>query len=266
MTNENSHIPTPEDSSPQLDSLLRQWGANQTPSPNALRALHRSILEQAALKAPTITTPAHRQSHASADGNFAMLLSACTLACMALLVCLWQSSLLKQSDSRMTSFQPTITQLSESHFARLTGEMQRLFGDRLTWLAESSHEMSLGLESEPAHSQSSPYIAVRITLLRRTAGQAQWQTIWNEDIVTRPEACVEPPTANHPSQLRLWTYILPDGAVSIDTQLALPGVEQSRFDTMTVQHAGKPVRLHHIQRGVDDYEVWQTALVLSEPL
>ena len=81
-------------------------------------------------------------------------------------------------------------QLTEK--ARLLREMERMFENRLEWIAETDGRVLLEIQQEDlsggAHESSG--VAVRVVVVQRNADQPQWTPVWAVDLVAREERVI----------------------------------------------------------------------------
>jgi hypothetical protein len=151
---------------------------------------------------------------------------------------------------------PDASQLPREHLQTLHSEMDRLFADRLAWLAETNQEVFLGLgESYAVHG---PRIALRVIVLKRASNAKSWQEIWAGDVVSRPEELVQLSTTREASRLSLWTHVLPDGAVAVDTKLDIGG-NGPVWTSSSVQKPQVPQQVISARAQGGEFQVWQTA-------
>lgn len=180
--------------------------------------------------------------------------------------------------------------------ADLVAGMEATFGDGLAWIAEHGREVDVGIipggcvpegcvpggsvpggsvqvaggpgATGPGSAGGGP-LAVRIIVLARRAGDEPWQTAWRSDLITRDEQVVDVSTGpGDAGRLRLWSHVLPDGAVAIDGEIRLPGAA-APLDTAPldvsysgVQRAGEPSRVLRRRAHGIEWQIIQTV----EPL
>jgi hypothetical protein len=138
--------------------------------------------------------------------------------------------------------------------------MDRLFSERLAWVAETNQDVSLGLDE--TSSTGGPRVAVRVVVLKRMADAKTWQPIWIGDVVSRPEELVQLSTSDT-SRLSLWTHLLPDGALAVDTEL---GIEDSGtvWSSSSVQQSQVPQQVLFARAQGGEFQVWQTVALFPE--
>jgi hypothetical protein len=153
---------------------------------------------------------------------------------------------------------------------QLLTETNALFDDRLAWIADGEHEVSLEVREQAAQDDGE-FMLVRVVVAQRTSPDSPWSTVWQTDVISRSEALVEvTPTQLDGSTLALWTYRLPDGKVAVDMDLMLDQNTWTQVSSSTVLHAGQPTRvgcstscaLTSIEGGAEQC-VFQTVMPLS---
>jgi hypothetical protein len=243
----------------QLDGLLQQWARQHEPSDEHLWQLRQEIVERSALPG-TIAPP----SIAAGPRRWAptqRLALAVALAGVALVVAsaLWPSS---RQKSLATPLPAAVNQIPQRHLSVLLAETKSLFGQRLAWVAETDQDVSLGLDESDLQPPADTHVAVRVVVFQRGSRQDAWRPIWKGDVLTRAEELIHVTSSSDGSQWSLWTHVLPDGAVSIDSELAVPKRDLASWKTTSVQQPQVPCRLVATQRGGDEFQVWQTAAVV----
>ena len=238
----------------KLDELLASWSQSNEPSSAHLANLQAKIFIEAAPRSGAVARPAPAWQRPPWIIPFAA-----ALACCALAVTL---ALRFGGIGPVTSAAPpAASQLPTDHLQTLLSEMDRLFQGRLAWVAETNQDVSLGLDE--SSSAGGPHVAVRVVVLKCAADGKSWQPIWTGDVVSRPEELVQLSFTTDASRLSLWTHVLPDGAVAVETELGIEGNE-TEWTSTSVQQSQVPqqVLFTRAQRG--EFQVWQTAALLPE--
>ncbi len=164
---------------------------------------------------------------------------------------------------------PSLALLNESQLAGkglLLAEMERMFADRLTWVAESDGQVCVGLlpQAGSAPSEATP-MAVRVVVVSRKGDQEAWTPVWQIDVVTRGEELVDlTQDCIRSGTLSLWTYPLPDGKIAVDANFALPGPVSLESSFSGVQSPGVPKEILSIGTDRAEYRVFQTVSLLRE--
>lgn len=241
-----------------LDELLHNWAQRHEPSPDRLSRLRERFTVAASMSPAMVET--NRRPAKAVWRQPVPLIS--LLVALSILVALlvWPRS------KNVQAPRPTATNLGEipqTHLQALTAEMDNLFDHRLAWVAETNRDVSLGLEDSPSHATSGQYIAVRVVVMHRGTHEPQWQPVWTSDVVSRSEELIQVSSASDGAKLRLWTHLLPDGAMSVDTELVLGGPGSTPWISTSIQQPEVPSKMLSIRQGQDEFEVWQTATVLG---
>lgn len=161
---------------------------------------------------------------------------------------------------------PAAAKLDVSQLARkakLLRVLQETFPDDLLWVSETEGEIHIGLRSDSdlslAHDRPPAELAVRIVVAARQENQLHWKTLCRADVVTGPEELVEVPLdTKGGGQLAVWTCLLPDGMVAVDSDVSLPGMRGLHASASTVQREGVPCRADSRAADGWEYRVFQT--------
>lgn len=158
---------------------------------------------------------------------------------------------------------------------RLVRGVYDLFGDRLSWLVVSPEGMRMGVDesSEPLDGDSRDawrrFTGLRLVVVRRQETEEAWETVRELDVLAPLEQLValdgvrlNQSEVGGQSDLRLWSFLLPDGGVAIDIEGALPvfGVLESG------SHVLQPGAVTTIAGATADgwqYRLLQTAVVVD---
>lgn len=241
--------------SDKLDELLAAWSQRHAPSSAHLANLHSKIFSEAGLPSGVVARPAPAWQTTSPIIPFAAALACCALVSLFAL---------RRSDSEpgtVASLPPAASRLPSDHLETLLSEMDHLFPERLAWVAETNREVLLGLDESMA--ARGPRVAVRVVVLKRSADAKTWQLIWTGDVVSRPEELVQLTSSDDTSRLSLWTHVLPDGAVAVDTELGIVG-NNSLWSSSSVQQSQVPQQVLTARSQGNEFQVWQTAAVFPE--
>ena len=264
----------------QLDGLLRNWAEQNSATGAEIEALCERI-STAVDRAPFLDAgPATvRTDRFSLLGRAVWFSLGCSVA-LLLAFLLFPTAPVPQnqqagipqphqevddSDSEASSF----ALLAESQLVGkglLLDEMDRMFADRLTWVAESDSQVCVGLlpETGPTSSKTIP-MAVRVVVVSRKGNQENWTPLWQVDVVTRGEEIVDlTPDCIRSGTLSFWTYPLPDGKIAVDADFALPGPMPMESSFRGVQAAGVPKEILSIGTDDAEYRVFQTVSLLRE--
>lgn len=242
-----------------LDRLLQTWAATNEPSAERLDRLRHRIAQSS-----SIGVGLHHSSGRERGLSW-LAISGFTTALLALsaLIVAWpfsrEPAALPVAPSSSAGH---ATLLPAAHLQSLFSEIEQLFGKRLTWIAETNQEVSLGIESASLPSSSDERVAVRVVVLKRETSTAPWRTVWKGDVASRSEEMVSVITEADGTNLGLWTHVLPDGAVSVDMELTGPVLGGQTWRTNSVQQPQAPSAVLSTRQGDAEIQVWQTATVL----
>ena len=101
-------------------------------------------------------------------------------------------------------------------------EMQRVFDQRLAWVAETGKDILLEVDSEETNPQA-PLLCIRLTLASKSNRDfgAEGGKVWEMDLIVRSEQTVRIGTDDSNTQLVLWPFLTDDGKVLVETQFNL---------------------------------------------
>jgi hypothetical protein len=244
------------DESQQIDERLRQWARHTAPAADRLLRLRQEIMAQATRPDSTAVSSTGQRWWQTIAGRAAIALIALSLLMVVML---------RPRPATVSGPSPSsIALLPEAHLQKLVAEIERLFDDRLAWVAETNDDVLLGIEPSASPAAGGPRVAVRVVVLQRSTPSGPWQAVWMGDVAARAEELVQVDSPGDGSQLKLWTYILPDGAVSVDTELAMPKGGPRTWKSSSVQQPQVPLQLLSNRQGDAEFQVWPTAAVLTE--
>ena len=270
-----------------LDDRLRRWANEHTPAKSNMELLRVRIVEQ--IRGEGFDSTPARPETLSPSGKavwFSVGLAAAILLCVG---GLWLANrLLPQVAAPLQpseSIPPEFAQFERSQLAgksALLAEVERLFGDRLAWIAETKDHVSFGLTTDSldpttgqngtsgsdaighAHAQGKP-LAVRVVVARRQAGTTKAESVWSVDFLARSEQVVHLTSADaQGAELLVWVYSLPDGKIAVDTNLALSGPTAVAMTSSGLQNSGVPAGVYSTRHGDTEYEVFQTVAFLED--
>jgi hypothetical protein len=252
-----------------LNNLLRQWHERNTSAEAELERLHRRIsrsIENARfLDLPS--EPPQRSLRAIRAGWWFALGSAATVLLMLGLRPSSQSpqpvtALHEPSQALPPEVQFPASQLAEK--ARLLAGMEEAFNGRLAWVAEHGRQVELGLLPDTARlPRDARSLAVRLIVLARQGKDSAWRPIWQADAIARDEEIVDLTAESvGDGSLRVWMHPLPDGAIAVDTDLAVNGLLPVRSSFSGVQHSGTPQRVFSSQSEDAEFQIYQIVAAL----
>jgi len=268
--NENEQ---PQD--PELDQLLERWAERRqaTKDLDPLRVQITSAWQEEAEQRPDASVSPRapfvwpRYTMRTRVIWFALGVAAAVIFAVGV-------SLVRDDNSRNVPVPPApdfvglqTHQVTEK--AKLLREMERLFENRLEWVAETDGRVLLEIRREGPDEGRIPApigLAVRVVVVRRTPGQSQWNSVWAVDLVARQEQVIRltPESGALPegAELFLWAYAADEQMVAVDSSLSLGGLPvESTFSGM--QQSGIPTVVHATERSGVQYQVFQTVAILD---
>jgi hypothetical protein len=112
---------------------------------------------------------------------------------------------------------------------------------------------------------SSAPVAVRLVVVRRHAADRTATPVWAVDLIAHSEQVVQlEPDSAPDAHLRVWAYLLPDGRVAVDTELAWHGPLSVQSTSSGLQDNGVPAMVGITRHGDVEYEVYQTIVRLKD--
>ena len=146
----------------------------------------------------------------------------------------------------------------------LFAEMERLFSDQLRWVSLSDGEMGVGVEAIAGGvREGAAPMLVRLAVVSRKAGEKEWKTAWNADVILREEERVEVAAGRKAdNRVALWVYPLAEGRVAVDTSLSLVAPVEVASSVSAVVKRGQPAEVLSLTTGETEYRVVQTVQTL----
>jgi hypothetical protein len=258
---------TPKD---PLDSLLRQWHGQNMPAEPELERLRDRIVKSVG-EAGFLDVPSEPPPRALRALRAMLWFSMGAAAAIAMMLCFRPGNQPQQPETAhqdQPEALPSAVQLSESVLAekaRLLAGMEETFNGQLAWVAEHGGHVEVGLAPETTtHSGDAKPLAVRVVVLARKTGEAAWKPIWQADAIAHNDEIVDLAAKGlRGGNLRLWMHPLPDGAIAVDSDLAVSGTVPVRSTFSGVQQGGVPQRVFALQNEDWEYQVYQTAALLA---
>lgn len=238
-----------------IDTLLRDWAARRAPDDRRLAALEDRILG------------AFGRANAAARSRYgswrhAVAWFAAGVAATVVAACLFRShgvrgpqperdpwaALLTEENGLFAARRPAV--------ARVFSETERLFGSNLLWIAQSGHEVELGVSDDPLASDS---LEVRITLVARTAGSDEWKRVWKTELVARTDDVLELPSLGGArSRVAIWMHRLDPCSVLVESRLTLQEAPGLAAEASEVLRFGATRSVTRFRHGDTEYHVLQT--------
>ncbi|MEQ8790980.1 MAG: hypothetical protein RIC55_32255 [Pirellulaceae bacterium] len=256
-----------------LDRVLAAWAArNAADGEQLLRLENRIHAALDAEQSPELEEAAIQRRQAARWRRIAIVSLSSAAVLLVALLASWLTRSTPAPGARPNEF----ARISNDDVARkrvLLAEMEHLFDGRVEWIAESAdnrrgadNDIRVGLvEGSSRDTRAARPLVVRLVVIRRTSEERQWRPVRVTDVVLRDEQYVQlPPQADDPAQLSLWSYVLPDGMVALDTDLDLPGDVSLEADSSNLQEAGVPLKVFSTHDGDAEYEVYQTVRLLDD--
>jgi hypothetical protein len=246
-----------------LQDTLKTWAERQTPAEGRLDALRQRIHTRVAEER------AHEWGHSASDIRDRLSYSALgAVAALAIVAAIyWPFSgpdAAPLDDSRAVRW-AEISPEALQEGRELYAEVDRLFVDRLRWVAQSNGDVLLGVDAAQGRvgEPSSPAV-VKLVVLARGFGQPDWRRVWQTDVILRSEEAVEVTTdQNAVDRVALWVYALADGRIAVDTDLVLSAPLKLASQHNAVVDPGVPMELVGIRQEGMEYRVLQTVAMLD---
>lgn len=268
----------------QLDRLLQKWADEHAANGEQLEALSQRVMShlesggeqpESELASPASIGTKIAGSHKGWRTVAVISMTAAALLIVALVVVssnrrngtVQKTDSISKGEDDKSKLPPEFTWLTKDQIAgkrSLLTEMDRMFTDRLTWVAESDGQVQVGLaESEHLSNLSAKSLAIRVVVVRKTREDPIGTPVWAVDLVTRNEQLVQvTPNSRGNANLSLWAFVMPDGNVAIDTDLHLRGSHAMHPTTSIVQQSGLPSIVYSHREDGAEYVVYQTVSVL----
>ena len=150
----------------------------------------------------------------------------------------------------------------------LLSEMKRLFNDRLAWVVESGDQLELSVDESAVNEQdvsSVEHFAVRLVVEHRNTSNDEWQVAWEVDVITRQEEFIHIPAGKVSNQeLTIWTCRLSDGAIAVDSQLRMLGMNSALVESLELHLSENPVVVTTAEKNKTEYRVFQSVATLDD--
>ncbi len=252
----------------QLDHLLQDWARSRAASTGDLISLQRRIKERILTENTLSGGPPLQTVVTSREGGrFFSIFVGIAAACLIAFFGWWYLRPSGQDD-----FAKNVPASTDR--ARVLTEYQEVFGPELSWFVEQPSRSEIGLRlpgSQPAATPND-FVAVRLLLFARQAGDQEWKEIQALDVVARREEVVEVVAeSDRRATLTLWAYPLDEKMISIDLRY-----EPSRFagqvdvpadmaiESSSLQSLGELAPVSSFEREGVEYRLYQSAILLPE--
>lgn len=246
-----------------LDELLTGWAERKTPPVDQLEGIQRAITNEVARERILAT------EEGPALGSFLFLhklayagAGAAAMAAVLVVVLVFHGGkpVTNGDASRFALISPEKIKASREIF----NEMDRVFGERLRWVAETGSKVSMGVESAAvtAASDAKPAV-IRLSVVSRLVGGKAWAQVWESDVLLRGEDAVEvKPDPAKANGMAFWVYPLADGKIAVDANISLTAPVGLCSRVSDVVESGKPSEVMSLRSGDREYRVYQTVQML----
>jgi hypothetical protein len=246
---------TPDDSDP----LVRRWAEGKTFRSGELERITAEICGRARNQAAVSNSRISWRSPSVAIAAISLATAAAVLYFALFRPFIPPKPEPSNTDAELAQLTPLATE----RMRVLAAETGRLFDQRVAWLAETNEDLLFGLDESPVSGdQSRQQITLRIVVFHRSPGTQGWQPVFATNVVTREEEVIEMQNKTDGPSLRLWTHILPDQSVAVDTDLTM-GNSAPHWSTTSVLSAESPAAVVKDSDGPGEYQVWQSAAIMS---
>jgi hypothetical protein len=257
----------------KLSQVLQQWASQRALQVTALEQLRRRISETLDTTQPDEelkgNAPISRDLSWRGTAWFALGAAASLLTMAGYF---WLSHSTQPQIARPAGnpdpLPPSFAWLQKAQIdgkATLLFEMERVFAERIVWVAETDGQVKLGLTEAKQTSQPAQPLAVRIVVVRRQTGLANDSPVWAVDLVSRGEQVVRvAPDNADDARLLVWAYPLPDGLIAVDTTLELRDPVTMKASASRLHENAIPSRIHSVHVDDVEYDVYQTVAFLGE--
>jgi len=260
-----------------LDKLLEQWAAQHATDEDHARVLATRIVDELSRDGSTNrnvravqavrTVPRRKYLYPALAASVALVIFAGALLVPFGPTRKGQGPLTMSPGDDTAALAAAVAPSDIEAGERLFREMADLFSDELRWIVESDSKVRLGI-----HQVSGGRIAgaapllIRVLVLQRGRGEASWRTLLETDVLTRSQELVEAvPDPAVDNRLALWTHVLPDGKVAVDSNIRLTSPIRACVDATNILSPGKPARVFSLQTDDAEYHIFQVVIPLPEP-
>lgn len=253
----------------RTDAMLQEWSRRQAPSEARLGALEERITEGLAEGLATVSVATVGvEAAAGRPASRRRPLVWCTAAAAVIAAACWVYSSPRDerrvaepvAAAEFPAVEHTGAELAAQE--RLLAEADRLFDARLTWLAEEGSEVEIGLAEERSIARdTSLAVAIRLVVVRRREHEKAWDAVRAINVIARSEAAVE--WSDDQQGLFLWAYVLPDGTIAVDADMAVTTRGTLRATTSGIFAPGVPAMVASRHVNGAEYRIFQVASLLK---
>ncbi|HLQ44336.1 MAG TPA: hypothetical protein VK137_06385 [Planctomycetaceae bacterium] len=242
-----------------LDQLLRGWADRNEPPEAAFDELRQRI-QKCGRRSVCQSTD---DSRARQAGSLPHVTAWWAIAAVAASLLAAVIVLRERPHSESLASDP-LSLPTESLSARqmLFVELDRLFDGQWRWLGEVNGRAHLQTDDSPssAHDESSDGLAVRLTVVQRRRGEANWHVVWEASVLARSEEWVRlPAELTGDNAVSVWAYSLPDGSTLVESDVALTAPVPVHLSEQHVFGASlRPARLWSARRSNGEFQLIQS--------
>lgn len=245
-----------------LDPLLKGWAERSQPDDQALRRLEDRVRSS--------FTPETASTDVPVEADVVFHPWRQRLAAAAALILLLGAGWLLMGKPRERLLQQAMRNGAEELAGYSAGqvvawhaildEVETLFAGQIRWINLDDGGMRLGMaEAEGPRAIRQPRLAVRTVIVAREGTQADWETVWASDVLTRAEEYVETASAGKETGgLELWVHQLPDGRFMVDSEIAWPQAGWIQSSESRILSAGRPEHILTQMISDREYRIYQT--------
>ncbi len=234
----------------ELDRLLKDWSLRREPSAVELDQLRTRIAAQLPV-APRTPLP----ERPSAGWAAVVSVAASLLAAVVLFSSVRRNDASLPVDLANESLPASDLAARQSLFV----ELDRMFDGHWRWLSEVNGRVHLQT-NESNDASTEPGMAVRLVVVQRRPGEANWSIVWEASVLAREDEWVRLPdelTGDH--MLSVWAHALPDGSMLVESDLAITAPVPVRFSEQQVfGTSARPARLWSARRPDGEFQLIQT--------
>ena len=242
-----------------LNQLLRDWAARNEPTSAEVQRLQTRIVAQLSNVGRTSLAGHTDFGVPSTTGWIALGVVAASL--LAAVTVLWpgrRSESARPTDIAMQSLPTNDLAARQSLFV----ELDRIFDGQWQWLGEVNGRSHLQTDDVAGRDRndSRDGLAVRLTVVQRRRGESGWHVVWEASVLARSEEWVRLPSElTGDDTVSLWAYLLPDGSVLVENDVALTSPVAVRITEPHIfGRSSQPARLWSTQRDDGEFQLLET--------
>ncbi|MFZ2656001.1 MAG: hypothetical protein WAX69_13810 [Victivallales bacterium] len=235
-----------------LDNILKDWDKNLNPGFKDPAELKRSIMSQ--IKVERRISPDSNVYFFVKKKYVYNLAAAAALFLVIGGVLLLNFKTAKPGQST-PDYLALISTDDMSDIKKISGEVSKLFNDRVQWIIKSGDKMEIKPSEITDTAVTSSKILVRQTVFRKT--DKGWEKVYVADIITSPDQQVV--FKDDKNDGYLWTHQAGDNIIALEGQMKI----KVNGETINLNYSGgqperTPVILKSIKNSNSEYIVYQT--------